>query len=173
MSAVSKNVTPASSAASTTARVPFSSSRPPKLLQPRPTTVTWRGPSVRVRIAQPYRPDAALPPGCVEHAQPVAVRDPVDVFGAVARIPECLDELREPGYSAELRRNGGAVEVRPEGDVLDAHALDVVVDMPHDLADRRIRVVRAVGAQEGDGEVDACDAAGVADRLELLVRQVP
>src|ERR1700760_2822317 len=38
MSAVSKNVTPASRAASTTARVPFRSTRRPKLLQPRPTT---------------------------------------------------------------------------------------------------------------------------------------
>src|ERR671926_1792847 len=53
MSAVSKSVTPASSAASTTARVPSRSTRIPKLLQPRPTTDT-SGPSVpkrRVRIA--------------------------------------------------------------------------------------------------------------------------
>src|SRR6266536_1052917 len=45
MSAVSKNVMPASSAASTTARVRSKSSRPPKLLQPRPTRETVRGPS--------------------------------------------------------------------------------------------------------------------------------
>src|SRR5215210_7511695 len=53
MSAVSNSVTPASSAASTTARVPSRSTRPPKLLQPRPTTET-SGPSApkrRVRIA--------------------------------------------------------------------------------------------------------------------------
>src|ERR1700750_1967555 len=53
MSAVSKSVRPASSAASTTARVPSRSTRPPKLLQPRPTTET-SGPSLpkrRVRIA--------------------------------------------------------------------------------------------------------------------------
>src|ERR671937_1762192 len=52
MSAVSNSVTPASSAASTTARVPSRSTRIPKLLQPRPTTET-SGPSVpnrRVRI---------------------------------------------------------------------------------------------------------------------------
>src|SRR3954469_23223200 len=55
MSAVSKNVTPTSRAASTTARVADSSMRPPKLLQPRPTTVTSRGPSLRVRILRPYR----------------------------------------------------------------------------------------------------------------------
>src|SRR5256714_12566520 len=42
MSAVSRKVMPASSAASTTARVPSRSSLPPKLLQPRPTRVTWR-----------------------------------------------------------------------------------------------------------------------------------
>src|SRR6266542_1474333 len=45
MSAVSKNVMPASSAASTTARVRSKSSLPPKLLQPRPTRETVRGPS--------------------------------------------------------------------------------------------------------------------------------
>src|ERR671928_2072981 len=53
MSAVSKSVMPASSAASTTARVPSRSTRIPKLLQPRPTTET-SGPSLpnrRVRIA--------------------------------------------------------------------------------------------------------------------------
>src|SRR5215218_6845897 len=42
MSAVSKNVMPASSAASITARVPARSRRRPKLLQPRPTTETVR-----------------------------------------------------------------------------------------------------------------------------------
>src|SRR5437764_178514 len=57
MSAVSKSVTPASSAASTTARVPSASTRMPKLLQPRPTTDT-SGPSVpnrRVRIREDAR----------------------------------------------------------------------------------------------------------------------
>src|ERR687884_1254002 len=51
MSAVSRSVTPASSAASTTARVPSRSTRPPKLLQPRPTTETSgpSAPSRRVR----------------------------------------------------------------------------------------------------------------------------
>src|SRR5215210_6386313 len=53
MSAVSSSVTPASRAASTTARVPARSTRMPKLLQPRPTTET-SGPSLpnrRVRMA--------------------------------------------------------------------------------------------------------------------------
>src|ERR671934_574108 len=54
MSAVSKSVMPASSAASTTARVASRSIRPPKLLQPSPTTET-SGPSrpnrrVRMRV---------------------------------------------------------------------------------------------------------------------------
>src|ERR671935_3155895 len=56
MSAVSNSVTPASSAASTTARVPSRSTRQPKLLQPRPTTET-SGPSEpnrRVRTAGGY-----------------------------------------------------------------------------------------------------------------------
>src|SRR5688572_1654805 len=52
MSAVSRNVTPASSAASITARDAASSIRPPKLLQPRPTTDTSSSdlPRRRVRI---------------------------------------------------------------------------------------------------------------------------
>src|ERR671936_1874363 len=54
MSAVSRNVTSASSAASTTAVVPAWSTRRPKLLQPRPTTDTSSGPSARVRIARAY-----------------------------------------------------------------------------------------------------------------------
>src|SRR5919198_6310757 len=51
VSAVSTSVTPASSAASTTARVPSRSTRKPKLLQPRPTTDTSgpSGPNCRVR----------------------------------------------------------------------------------------------------------------------------
>src|SRR6266571_6918535 len=52
MSAVSNSVAPASSAASTTARVPSRSTRTPKLLPPSPTTET-SGPSApnrRVRI---------------------------------------------------------------------------------------------------------------------------
>src|SRR5436190_10201 len=55
MSAVSKKVTSASSAASTTARVPSGSTRRPKLLQPRPTTDTCSGPSARVSIGRAYR----------------------------------------------------------------------------------------------------------------------
>src|SRR5438034_8353366 len=54
MSAVSKKLMPASSEASTTTRVPSRSTRPPKLLQPSPTTVT-SGPSAprrRVRIGR-------------------------------------------------------------------------------------------------------------------------
>src|SRR5918911_3626403 len=57
MSAVSKSITPASSAASTTARVPSRSRRIPKLLQPRPTTET-SGPSApnrRVRMTNDAR----------------------------------------------------------------------------------------------------------------------
>src|SRR5919198_875079 len=53
MSAVSKSVTPASSAASTTARVPSRSRRPPKLLQPSPTTETSGPSSPNRRVRMP------------------------------------------------------------------------------------------------------------------------
>ena len=67
----------------------------------------------------------------------------------------------------------GAVEVRPECDVVDPHALDEVVDMTDDLRERRVGDLHPVLAQERDGEVDADDAARVADGVELLVAQVP
>src|ERR1700750_2972722 len=50
MSAVSISVTPASSAASITARVCSSSMRAPKLFVPRPTTETSGPPSPRMRV---------------------------------------------------------------------------------------------------------------------------
>src|SRR6478752_1586828 len=51
MSAVSKKLMPSSSAASTTACVAARSMRPPKLLQPRPTTDTASCPIIRVSTA--------------------------------------------------------------------------------------------------------------------------
>src|SRR5579875_3026229 len=54
MSAVSKRVTPASRAAATTSRLRASSMRPPKLLQPRPTTETSSDPIERVCTAAVY-----------------------------------------------------------------------------------------------------------------------
>src|SRR6201992_2864536 len=52
MSALSKKVTPSSSAASTTARVAFRSARRPKLLQPRPTMEDFRPEAPRGRVVR-------------------------------------------------------------------------------------------------------------------------
>src|SRR3954463_7945394 len=66
MSAVSKKLMPASSAASTTAPVAASSMRPPKLLQPMPTTDTSRLPIARVSIRRTYcQAMASFDPGRV------------------------------------------------------------------------------------------------------------
>src|SRR4051812_41494707 len=66
MSAVSKKLMPASSAASTTALVAASSMRPPKLLQPMPTTDTSRLPIGRVSMRRTYcRAMASFDPGRV------------------------------------------------------------------------------------------------------------
>src|ERR1035438_2946678 len=54
MSAVSKKVTPASSAAFTTFVVPAWSRREPKLLHPTPTTDTCSDPRARVSIPSPH-----------------------------------------------------------------------------------------------------------------------
>src|SRR4051812_43774935 len=62
MSAVSRKSMPASSAASTTARVPSRSTRRPKLLQPSPTTETLSSPSFRCgrsAMAGDARPSSA------------------------------------------------------------------------------------------------------------------
>ena len=56
--------------------------------------------------------------------------------------------------------------------MVDTHQLDEVVDVPDDLGDRRLRHLVPVLAQEGDGEVDADDPAGVGDRPQLLVCQI-
>ena len=53
MSAVSKRVMPALSAAPTTAAVSLRPMRMPKLLQPKPTALTFNDPIVRVSIGQP------------------------------------------------------------------------------------------------------------------------
>ena len=52
MSAVSKKLIPASSAAWTTLAVPAASSRPPKLLHPSPTTDTFNEP---IQMMQKWR----------------------------------------------------------------------------------------------------------------------
>src|SRR5215207_8443033 len=64
MSAVSKKVMPASSAASITARVPAWSSRRPKLLQPRPTTETLSSERPR-RFSRIPGQDGRSPTVCV------------------------------------------------------------------------------------------------------------
>src|SRR5436309_26810 len=56
MSAVSKKLMPSSSAASTTAFVAAASMRPPKLLQPIPTSDTERLPIARVSMRSTYCP---------------------------------------------------------------------------------------------------------------------
>ena len=111
------------------------------------------------------------PPGLIEHAEPVAVRDLRDVLIAEPRAQE-LDETRQPRRTPELVRQRRALEVGAERHVLDADPRRDVVDMADDGLDRRGRVGGAVGAQEAHAEVDADDAAGLADRVELIVRQV-
>ena len=117
MSAVSKNVTPASSAASTTARVPASSMRPPKLLQPRPTTVTSRDRACA--SASRNGTERAYAQVASRTRNQLRVRDLRDGRVVVACAAQRVDELREAGDAAELGRHDGAVEIRAERDVVD------------------------------------------------------
>ena len=56
--------------------------------------------------------------------------------------------------------------------MLDTDPRRDVFDMANDAVDRCRRACDAVGAQEAHAEVDPDDAAGLADRVELIVREV-
>ena len=92
----------------------------------------------------------------------------------VAAPAQRLDEQRQPGRRVrEGRGNLGALVVGAERDMVGSQPLDEVVDVAADLLERRLRVVAPVCAQKRDREVDADDAARAADRLQLLVVEVP
>src|SRR5580704_7183802 len=126
MSAVSKRVIPASSAAPTTAAVSLRPMRMPKLLQPRPTTLTFSEPIVRVSTgvsslsAGPVRADrigqyctggsrsgsrasceeAAMAEGAVDTtlaATPDEVWAKVGQFGSIAELFPAIESFRLEG----------------------------------------------------------------------------
>src|SRR3954447_9104871 len=104
MSAVSKRSTPASSAASTTPRVPSRSSRRPKLLQPRPTTDTRRPPSLRVSTS-------GLQPLVDQPARDRDRRRHVQVGLAAHDRPQLV--AREPAHVLQLGVAGGPLPPPP------------------------------------------------------------
>src|SRR5919204_92477 len=136
MSAVSKSVIPESSAAPTTARVPSRSTRPPKLLQPSPTTET-SGPSLpnrRVRIpadasasGMRYR---KLGSSDLEISE-ISLGSWVTYGGGVAReqAEACVEKAFEVGINfidtANVYARGGAEELL--GDVLASRPRDSYV----------------------------------------------
>ena len=85
---------------------------------------------------------------------------------------QSADILRVRDVFLRLRHDG-PVEIGAERDVVDPHARGEMVDMADDLAERRVRDLHPVLTEERDGEVDTDDAAGVTDRVELGVGQVP
>src|SRR5689334_13998346 len=94
MSAVSSRLTPASSAASITARVPSRSRRRPKLLQPSPATVTSREPMDRVGRS-------AIEPGIYQApCDRYGRRQSEPVERPLARLQQLL--AREPAHVLEL-----------------------------------------------------------------------
>src|SRR3954447_15072671 len=101
MSAVSSNVMPSSSAASTTARVRSRSTRPPKLLQPSPTTetVSPEAPSWRYSIGKRPSIDGPGEPTVREDAaDPLTLGGPgvAPVEGGVAEGEEAAVGRAEP-----------------------------------------------------------------------------
>ena len=76
------------------------------------------------------------------------------------------------GDVAQRGRHRRAVEVRAEADRADPGHLGDVRGVGDDQGQRRVRVLGAVGAEEADVEVDADEAAALADRAQLVVGQV-
>src|SRR3954470_7290666 len=98
MSAVSRKLIPASSAASTTDAVAAASSRPPKLLQPSPTTDTSSDPILRVSIANPSPGKELI------HAEPQRTqrRSHGGTLRLFVRLPFPSPQLVEPAQCGRL-----------------------------------------------------------------------
>ena len=85
---------------------------------------------------------------------------------------EGVEQPRQPGRVAELGGHRRAVEVAAERDRVDPGHLGDVRGVGDDQLLRRVRVVGAVGAEEAGVEVDADEAAALADRAQLVVGEV-
>src|SRR5688572_2731940 len=106
MSAVSKSVMPASSAARTTAVLRSSSMRVPKLLQPSPTRETSSDPSFRVSMRR------SVPGGWIDRAGS-GTQERVDPHGVV--------EALELPATGRLVGDVGDVAERRDDRVVDEH----------------------------------------------------
>src|SRR4029453_11484191 len=104
MSAVSKKVTPASSAAPTTSAVARRSRRRPKLLQPSPTTETSRSerPSLLASTTRSYVPRLSAGGGALEHV--IATGEEASTVIASARTSRDTDGV---AATARVRQRRG------------------------------------------------------------------
>src|SRR5476649_747646 len=154
MSAVSKKLMPASSAAWITRTLSFSSIRHPKLLQPRPTAVTFSDPIWLVFIALRLLPARRLRRGsdCPDHAAVHPQRRTGGAGGEWARQVsnqmrdllgrlEALEQRRGPHVLEEL-----ALHLLRRDLALGRDALDELPDTFRAGGSRQHRVHRHAGA---------------------------
>ena len=108
----------------------------------------------------------------LKHAEPVAVTELGEERLAVAVAAHGLDEGRQAGGVADGARHRRAVEVRAEADAVLADLGDQMVEVRDHVLERGVGVAAAVRAQEARREVDADEAAALADRGELAVGEI-
>src|SRR5918997_1462020 len=111
-------------------------------------------------------------PGRAQHPEPVAVCELLEACVVVAALAQDREELLQAGGVAEIPRHLSAVKVRAEAHPFYTNALDEVVHVPGQRIERRVFVVAAVLAQEGDGEVHADHPVRVPDGSQLPVGKV-
>src|SRR5262249_39938093 len=174
--AVSKKVTPASSAASTTARVPSRSSRPPKLLQPSPTRETpssWNSTTMRTTLPSGYARSVAeliqvsdeVATALAEHEPVVALETTLVAHGfpapeGVAVGLESEQRIRDAGaVPATVGVLDGAIRVGLDRDELARFTPEARKLGPRDLA--ACAVQGAVGATTVGGTLAVARSLGI------------
>src|SRR5579862_4648414 len=106
-------------------------------------------------------------PSPPQYAQPIAKAQFLDQRLAKAALAHRLHQILQSGGIADLRRDRGAVEIGAQSDAVLAGMFEHVLDMLDHQVQRRILVLTAVGTQEARREVDADEAARLANGRQL------
>jgi len=111
-------------------------------------------------------------PGRAEHAQPVFVAEFSQRRVVEASFLEGGHDARQTGHVVDLVRDARTIQVGAEPNVVYSDAVRQVLEVFDDPRNGRCRVVASVSTQESEVEVDADDAVGFFDGVELTVGQV-
>ncbi len=111
-------------------------------------------------------------PGRAEHAQPVFVAEFSQRRVVEASFLEGGHDARQTGHVVDLVRDARTIQVGAEPNVVYSDAVRQVLEVFDDPRNGRCGVVASVSTQESEVEVDADDAVGFFDGVELTVGQV-